>query len=351
MFIAEMDTPLSPSVAAALREALTRGDTGYPTRGRMAEAYAGFAHQQFGWWPDPLHMRLLPDVNTGVYETILLLTEPGDGVVVDIPAYPPFFSKVAHAGRVVVENPLIRMPDGSYHIDLDGLERAFASGARAYLLCNPQNPTGTVFDRQALLDVAALADRYDVRILVDEIHGPLTYPGVTHVPFQTLAADAAQRSIVFVSASKAWNLAGLKAALAIPGPEAIEAFAALPIDVSYEAGLLGVLAAEVAFTEDAGWLDALRQGLDHNRKRLAARLAEEVPAIRYRAPDATFLAWLDCGELGLGDDPAETFLRVGRLAVNSGPAFGAPGKGFVRLNFAAHPELIDEAVRRIAMSV
>jgi cystathionine beta-lyase len=351
MFIAEMDTPLSPAVANTLRAAVARGDTGYAVRGRLAEAYAAFAYQRFGWWPDPIHMRLAPDVNTAIYETVLALTERGDGVVVDTPAYPPFFSKLHHAERMVVENPLVEAPDGGYRIDLSGLERAFAAGARAYLLCNPHNPTGTVFDRQTLIDVATLAERCAVRILVDEVHSPLTFPGVTHVPFQALDLAAAQRSVVFVSASKAWNLAGLKAALIIPGPDAQRDLATMPDEVAYGAGLFGVLAGEVAFTEDQPWLDALRAGLDHNRMRLATRLAEEVPAIRCRPPDATFLAWLDCRALDLGDNPADTFLRVGRLALNGGPAFGPPGRGFARLNFAAHPELIDEAVRRIVRSI
>lgn len=351
MFIAEMDTPLSPGVAAALYDAVARGDTGYATLGRLGEAYADFAHYRFGWRPDPSHMRLVSDVNTGIYEAVSVLTEPGAAVVMDTPAYPPFFTKLRRAGRVIMENPLVMEGDGSHRIDLDGLDRAFAAGAAAYLLCNPHNPTGTVFARDTLLAVADLAQRYGARLLVDEIHGPLTYPGVTHVPFQSLPMAAAGRAVVFVSASKAWNLAGLKAALVIPGPDAPDALAEMPLEASFRAGLLGVLAGEAALTEDIDWLDALRAGLDHNRERLATRLAEEVPVIGYRPPDATYLAWLDCRALGLGDDPAETFLRVGRVCLSSGPDFGAAGNGFARLNLATRPDLIDEAVRRIARSL
>lgn len=351
MFIAEMDVPLAPPLVSALNEAVARGDTGYAMIGRMAEAFSAFAHRRFGWWPDPTPMRLVPDVNNGIAEVLRVVSEPGDAVVFDTPAYPPFFTNLSRHDRRVVENPLLRMADGRYQPNLEGLERAFASGVRVYLLCNPHNPTGTVFTRDSLLSIAELADTYGVRVIADEIHAPITYPGVVHVPFLSLPPASCQRAISLVSASKAWNTAGLKAALAVPGPDAYATVAEMAPEVSFSSGLFGVIAAEAAFTEGGAWLDDLRAGLDHNRQRLARRLAEEVPRIGYRPPDATFLAWLDCRELGLGDDPAEAFLERGRLAVNSGLSFGEVGRGFVRVNIAAAPGLIDEAVRRIALTV
>ena len=350
MFIAEMDTPLAAPIATALAESISLGDSGYATIGRLGAAYADFADRRYGWSPDPASMRLIPDVNTGIYEVVRALTAPGDGVVIDTPAYPPFFAKLHAAERTIVENPMLATDIG-FQPDLDGLERAFAAGATVYLLCNPHNPTGTALTVETLTAIAALADEYGVRMLADEIHGPLTYPGVKHVPFQTLDAPAAQAAVTFVSASKAWNLPGLKAALAVPGPGAAEAVAALPEEVSYAAGIFGVLASEIAFTEGLAWLEELMAGLDHNRMRLAARLAEELPEIGYRPPDATYLTWLDMRALDLGDDPAQAILERGRLALYSGLAFGEPGRGFVRMNIATHPELIDEAVRRIAVAV
>lgn len=349
MFIAEMDTPLAPAIASALVESVSLGDTGYATIGRLGEAYAGFAERRYGWSPDPGTMLLVPDVNHGICEVLRAVSRPGDAVVLDTPAYPPFFSTVQAAEHTVVENPMRETAEG-FEIDLDGLERAFAAGAKVYLLCNPHNPTGTVLTADTLAAVAALADKYGVRVLADEIHGPMTYPGVKHVPFQTIAAPAAASAITFVSASKAWNLPGLKAALAIPGPDAVDSVASIDA-LAVSAGLHGVLASEVAFTEGLLWLEDLMSGLDHNRMRLATRLAEELPEIRYRPPDATYLAWLDLRAFDLGDDPAVRILDRGRLALHSGSAFGAAGNGFARLNFAARPELIDEAVRRIAVAV
>jgi cysteine-S-conjugate beta-lyase len=339
MFVAEMDTLLAPAIVTALSDAVVRGDTGYADPGRLAEAYATFAVHRFGWAPDPEPMRVVADVNSGIYEIVKLLTRRGDTVVLDTPAYPPFFAKLTAAERAIVENPMLVGEDGRWRPDLDGLARAFEAGAAVYLLCNPHNPTGTVLDQ------------YGVRVLADEIHGPLTYPGVTHIPFLTLDAPAARSALAFVSASKAWNLPGLKAALIVPGRDAEGPLEGLPIEASFGAGLFGVLAGEAALVDGRVWLDELMAGLDHNRARLAARLAEALPEIGYRPPDATYLAWLDCRALGLGDDPAEVFLERGRLALNSGPAFGDPGKGFARLNLAAHPELIDEAVRRMAAAV
>jgi cystathionine beta-lyase len=353
MFVAEMDCALAPPVAAALAGAVRRGDTGYAWPGRLPGAFGGFASRRFGWWVDPADVRVIPDVMRGVVEVLRVLTGPGDGVVVDTPAYPPFFSALAEAHRRVTQCPMAPDGLGRYAIDLDGLERAFAEGARAYLLCNPHNPTGVVHGRDVLLAVAELADRYRVRILVDEIHAPLTYPGVPFTPFLTLAdvAPAAAAAVTFHSASKAWNLPGLKAAVAVPGPAAREDLERMPLGVQFGTGLFGVLAAVAAFEAGEPWLDALLRDLDGNRRLLADLLADLLPRVRYRMPDATYLAWLDCRELDLGDDPAERFLARGRVALNAGPTFGPPGRGFARLNLATSPELITEGVRRMAAAL
>jgi cysteine-S-conjugate beta-lyase len=261
-------------------------------------------------------------------------------VVINTPSYPPFFTILREAGCRTVESPL----DDRYRPDLDLLADQFAAGARAYLLCNPHNPTGTVLRRDELVAIAELADRYGVLVLSDEVHAPLVYPGAAHVPILTLDSPAAARASAFVSASKAWNLPGLKSALAIAGPEAT----ALPTDIAFGASLFGVLAGEAALRAGIPWLDALLAGLDSNRRLLAELLADQLPEVGYRMPEATYLAWLDCRALGLGEDPAAVFLERGRVALSPGPDFGAPGRGFARLNLATAPELIVEAVRRMA---
>lgn len=353
LWVAEMDTPLAEPISAALVAAIGRGDTGYAHPGRLPEAYAEFATRRFGWTPDPARTLVVADVMSGIVEVLRAVTAPGDAVVVNPPVYPPFYAFLAHAQRRPVEAPLQVGEDGGYRLDLAALEAAFAAGARAYLLCNPHNPTGTVFDRDSLLAVAELADRYGVRLLVDEIHSPLVYPGAVHIPFLSLAEEpgvglAAARAVSFVSASKAWNLPGLKAALAIGGPAASSDLARIPVHAQFGAGLLGVIAAEAALREGVTWLEELLAGLAANRALLGEVLAERLPEVRYRPPDATYLAWLDCRALGLGDDPAAVFLDRGRVAVNPGLSFGTGGAGFVRLNFATAPERLTEAVDRMA---
>ncbi|MGW4640428.1 MalY/PatB family protein [Sphaerisporangium sp. NPDC004334] len=350
MWVAEMDTPLAEPIAAALREAVARGDTGYAVACGLPEAFAAFAARRFGWHTDPAAIRLVPDVMAGIIEVLHLVTAPGDRVVVNTPAYPPYFYWLPRIGREVVQSPLALGPDG-YRLDLAALERDFAAGAAAFLLCNPHNPTGLVLAEEELRAVAALAGRYGVRVISDEIHAPLVYAGARHVPFPSLDDPAAARSVALVSASKAWNLAGLKAALAVPGPEARRDLAAIAAEVSESSGMFGVLASEAAFTAGEPWLDALMAGLTANRALLGDLLAERLPGVGYQPPQATYLAWLDLRALGLGDDPAEWFLRRGSVALYSGLKFGTPGRGFARFNFATPPGLLTDAVARMASSL
>lgn len=349
-FVAEMDTPLAPPVAEALIAAVRRGDTGYPTPAGLPDAFAEFAARRYGWRPDPARIRMISDVMSGMLEVLQVITEPGAAIVVNTPVYHPFFFWLPHIGRRVVQSPL-RAAGHGYRLDLDRLERDFAAGAAAYLLCNPHNPTGTVFTEAELRAVADLAERYRVRVVADEIHAPLVYPGKRHVSFGSLPGDAASRAVVAVSASKAWNLAGLKAALLVAGPDAWQDLERISMELSYHTGILGVVASEAAFRHGEPWLSQLLGDLDRNRSLLAERLAAELPEVGYHPPDATYLAWLDCRRLDLPGDPAETFLEYGKVAVNSGPTFGEGGEGFVRLNLAMSAERLTEAVRRMAVAV
>jgi len=353
LWVAEMDVRLAEPVRQALAQLVDRSDTGYVTWGGLPEAYAGFAARRWQHPVDPSRVVVVPDVMRGVFEVLLVATEPGDRVVINPPVYAPFFETITHARRRLDEVPLRRDADGVYGLDLGGLERAFAAGARAYLLCSPHNPVGRVWSRAELAAVAALAETHGVVMLVDEIHAPLVYAPHRHVPFASLDQPAAADAITLVSASKAWNLAGLKCALAVAGSaRGAQLLAAMGEEVSYGAGLLGAVANTVAFSEADPWLDELLAALQANRERLGGLLAEHLPAVRWKpeALQATYLAWLDCSPLGL-DDPAGVFERRGRVALEPGPVFGTGGEGFVRLNFATSPEILDEAMRRMAAAL
>ena len=346
-WVAEMDYPLADPIRRVLREAIDRDDAGYASAAGLGEAFARHAAMRWSWDLEPADVNLVADVVTGISELLRVATAPDDAVVIEPPVYPPFASTVRSLGRRVVEAPLARTERG-WAPDLEAIERAYASGARVHLLCSPQNPTGIVYERDALVAIAALAERHGVLVLADEIHAPLTLPGATHVPFPTVS-DAARRSaIVLTSASKAWNVAGLKAAMMIAsaeGPRAV--LSRIPPETPYHAGHLGVLAGIAAFREGDAWLAQVVAIVDRNRRLLADLLRSELPAVRYVMPQASYLAWLDCTALALGDDPAAAFLERGRVALSSGPTFGTQGKGFARLNLATTRRLLEEAVLRM----
>jgi cystathionine beta-lyase len=252
--------------------------------------------------------------------------------------------------RRVIEAPL----SAEHRIDPDALDRAFALAAvggrrAAFLLCSPHNPTGTVHTREELDAVIELADRRGVQVIADEIHAPIVYPGQQHLPY--LSLPGTERGFAVLSASKGWNLAGLKAALAVAGGEASVDLARLPQEVRSGPSHVGVIAHVAALRDGRAWLDSLLEGLDSNRRLLGELLADRLPAIAYREPAGTYLAWLDCRALELSDDPAAVFLERGRVALNSGPRFGTGGAGHVRVNLATSPEILTEAVARMASAV
>lgn len=350
LFVAETDFPLAPAITHALDRAVRSGDTGYvASRTPLAEAFAGFAQRRYGWSPEPARMRSTADVSMGIVEILRRVTAPGDRVIVNPPVYPPFFELVEEAGAVVERVPL-RDTGDEWELDLDGIRAALEDGARAVLLCNPHNPTGTVHSAASLAALADLAVEYGAAVVSDEIHAPLAQPGAGFTPFLAVSDAARQVGYAIVSASKAFNLAGLKCALMVTAAEdTSRVVRGLPVEVEWRTGQFGMLAAVAAFSEESdAWLDGLLVTLDENRRLLADLLAEHLPGARYRMPDAGYLAWIDLTGLGWGANPSKRILREAKVALHFGPAFGAEGAGHVRLNFGTSPEIITEAITRIA---
>lgn len=352
LFVAEMDARVAAPVVEAVGDAMRRGDTGYPAGTAYAEAFDAFARERWGW--DGIAVEraaMVPDVMRGILEVLEIVSSPADAVVVNAPVYPPFYAQVRHTGRHVEEALL----DAAHRIDLATLEvayeRAAARGPRpVHLLCSPHNPTGTVHTAEELAAVAALSARHGVRVVVDEIHAPLVGAGARFVPY--LAVPGTSTAITLLSASKAWNLAGLKAALAVAGEDAAGDLRRIPPWVRVGGpSHVGVIAHVAAIRVGGPWLDDVNLAIDERRAFLAALLAERLPAARYRPGEGTYLAWLDLRELGLGDDPAAVLLERARVALNAGPTFGSGGAGHVRLNLAASRSTIDEAVRRMAAAL
>jgi cystathionine beta-lyase len=346
-FVAEMDVTLAAPIIEALTDAVARSETGYAFPDPdLAEALTAYHAARFRWDHDPASVALIPDVMSGVTEILRRAVPAGSGVVVNTPVYPPFFEHVEEAGCRIVEAPLARAGD-AYVMDLGALEAAFRDGAPAYLLCNPHNPTGLVPSAAELRGVASLAERYGVLVLADEIHAPLVMPESRHVPYLSLE-EGCPHGIALVSASKGWNLPGLKCAQIVTASAATRALVArLPEELTYRAANLGIIASIAAYREGGAWLDELLILLDRNRTQLVELIRERLPEIRYSPPQGTYLAWLDCTALDLPADPAQFFLERGRVALRPGPDFGSGGRGFVRVTIATSLEILTEIVDRM----
>jgi cystathionine beta-lyase len=338
--IAEMDFAVAPAIEEVLVRTVRASDLGYAhaRSSGLYESFAAFAERRWGWALDPEAVVAVPDVMVGVAELLRVLTPDGAGVVINPPVYPPFFSIVAETGRRPVKVPLV---DGA--LPLEGMREALRAGASAVLLCNPQNPTGNVWSADDVRAVGELAAEHEALFLSDEIHAPVTVPGVRHVP----AATVAENAIVLTSATKAWNLAGLKCGLAVGRSDVL---ARLPEPIHDRVGHLGILASAAAFAAGEEWLDELRAYLAETRRILPELLEQHAPGVHVAPAQATFLAWLDFRDTDL-DEPAAAVLERGRLSLLPGTDFGSAGAGFARLNIGTSHELVEESVRRIGRAL
>ena len=349
-FVAEMDFKVAPAVQAVIEGYVQRGDYGYgqfSDAGVLNDAFAAYMSRRHGWRPDPTLTVAIGDVVQGLVACIEAFSDHDAGVIAQTPVYPPFLMSIGWTGRRLVENPMV--DDGSHFVlDLDGLERA-GPDASILLVCNPQNPTGRVFERQELEGIAAIADRHDLTIVSDEIHSDLIYPGRKHIPMETVEG-ATGRTVTLTSATKGYNIPGLRTAIAhFSTPELKARFdTRIPEHMLGGPNRIGVAATIAAWAEADDWLAGVMTYLDRNRSRVAEWAAEH--RIGHHTPEATYLAWLDCRGLDLaeGMTPHQHFLDRARVALSQGHDFGAPGAGHVRLNFGTSAEVLEEILGRMA---
>ena len=350
--VAEMDFPIATPIATELRKLIDRSDTGYlGPYPELFEAFSGFADSLWSWRPDPAQMRIATDVGVGVVEVIRTLISPGDRVAINAPVYDNMWRWVNEVRAELVNVPLYE--NGlQYSLDLEALEAAYSQGVKVHILCHPHNPVGILFGKEELKGIADLAEKYGVVVVSDEIHAPLTYDQAQFHPFLSVSESARAVGITVTSASKSFNIAGLKCALIITESSALrEKLSAMPLSVAFRASLFGAAAATVAFRDCHEWLSGALDSLAKNRTLIANLIHSMLPSIGYREPDFGYLAWLDLSALGLGSDPSKTILERGRLALNSGAMYSPAHSHFARLNFGTSPEIITEAFHRIARSL
>jgi cystathionine beta-lyase len=353
-WVADMDFPVAEPISSYITQAVRDGDLGYPvnpTPSALPTVFAKRALERFGWQVDPHRVLVITDVVQGIYLGLYTLSEPGDGVVLQTPVYPWFLKSTDEIGRRRIVNQLVEGPRG-YEIDFDDLRAKIDARTRILLLCSPQNPTGRVFTRPELEQLAQIAIERDLIVISDEVHGDLAFPGHRYIPIASLGPEIEARTITLTSATKAFNMAGLRCGVAVFGSDELKRrFQVVPSHLRGGLGSFGLHASEIAWTSCQPWLDETLAYLEGNRAFVAKFVKERLPGIRHCSPEATYLAWLDCRALSLAPDPFTFFLERARVALSDGRRNGPGGEGFVRLNFATSRAILTQILERLEQAL
>lgn len=352
MWVADMDFRSPEPVIEALRERVEHGIFGY---GGLDDDLQALVSQRmadrYQWTVEPDHVLVVSELVSAFNLVMRTIGAPGDGVLINTPAYPPFFEAIDHANRardIAALTPVQK--DGAtlhYEIDFDALEAAITPRTRLFMLCNPHNPVGRVFTRAELERLADLCLRHDLLICSDEAHCDLIYDG-QHIPIASLSPEVAARTITLQAPSKTYNLPGLKCGyIIIQNADLMEQLLYVKDRIVPHTSVMGTVGAVAALRHGQPWLDDLLPYLRANRDTVMAFVGEHMPAIRTTCPEGTFLAWLDCRALSLPPDPHMFFLEEAKVALNDGADFGEAGEGFVRLNFGCPRRTLMEGLERL----
>ena len=351
--VAEMDFGAAPAILDAIAGLSADANFGYLPpflAEELAAACAEFQKRRYGWDTDPALIHHVPDVIKALEIAIARFSRPGSPVILPTPAYMPFLSVPGFLGREIIQ---VRMRDdgGFFTLDLDAIEDAFRAGGHLVIFCNPYNPLGRVFAEAEMRQLTDVVERHGGRVFADEIHGPLVYPGGRHIPYASTSDAAAAHTLTATSASKGWNLPGLKCAQVILSNEGDQQrWEEMGFFAAHGASNPGVAANIAAYRHGEAWLDEVVGYLDESRRLLAGLLARHLPQVRYRPPDGTYLAWLDCAAMDLPDSPGE-LINGAHVTVVDGPAFGDGGASAFRLNFATPQPILAEMVERVAAAL
>jgi cystathionine beta-lyase len=349
-WVADMDFGVAPPISEALARLARNQEYGYAARdGQLAAAFARRMQRRFNWQTDPADTHPVGDLVQASFSSVMAFSDPGDAVLLQLPSYPPFMAAINDTGRRLIANHM--RDDGSrWVLDLAAYEAAPDARTRVLIFCHPQNPTGRVFSRTELEEVAAFAIRHDLTVVSDEIHADIVYPDNTHIPLASLSPEIAARTVTITSATKSFNIPTLRCAVMHFGTPALKErfFARIPARLLGSPGVTGVDATIAAWDDGQPWLDEILAQLKVNRDWLARTISAELPGVTLRLPEATYLAWLDCSALKLPTPAGQFFLDRARVGLNFGEAFGAPYANFARLNFATPAPVLREIVGRMA---
>jgi cysteine-S-conjugate beta-lyase len=352
-WVADMDFGVAPAISAALTRLTQHQEYGYAAReGTLQAAFARRMQQRFDWRVDAADAIPIGDLVQASFSSVMAFSEPGDGVLLQLPSYPPFMLAIEETGRRLIANP---MRDEGTHwvLDLAAYEAAPDPRTRVLIFCHPQNPTGRCFSRAELEAVAAFAIRHDLIVVSDEIHADIVYPGNTHIPLASLNDEIAARTITITSATKSFNIPALRCAVMHFGAPALKQLflSRIPARLLGSPGVTGVDATIAAWDDGQPWLDEILAQLQANRDWLAQTIAAALPGVTMRLPEATYLAWLDCRALELPCSAGQFFLDKARVGLNFGETFGPQYAGFARLNFATPAPILRQIVDRMAAAL
>ena len=350
MWVADTDFRSPEAVIHALHERVDHGIFGYGAPPKeLDQTVVQRLKRLYNWDVQESQIGYIPGVVTGFNAAIRSFCAPDEAVIYNTPAYPPFISAPDSAKLQGVQNPLVRGQDGRFYLDFERFEEQIVSEkVRAFILCNPHNPTGRVFTREELTQLAEICIRHNVLIISDEIHCDILYDGHKHIPIASLSPEVAANTITFMAPSKTYNIAGLHASVCIiQNPGLKDKFHRFCDGLVGRPGVLALTAAHAAYAEGDEWLTEQNHYLQQNRNFLDDAIRTQLPGIKWNKPEATFLGWLDCSELGLAESPYEFFLREARVGLNDGITFGPQCGDYVRINFGTTRANLQEAINRM----
>ena len=356
--VMEMDFPIAQPIRDVLIEMVNHSDLGYlgPVP-ELADGFAEFCVKRWGWEIDKSQVRIAADVGVGCVEVLRVITQPGDRILINSPVYQNFFNWINEVRLEKVDIPFVNSGSQNddvnpWTLDLDEVEKSYASGIKVHLLCSPHNPLGRIYSREELNRIADMAKKYGVIVISDEIHSLLTFKTHEFIPFLTISETAREVGITVTSASKGWNIAGLKSALIVSQNGAIdEVLKLMPPAVKFRSSILGAFASAAAFKDGEVWLDSVIDTLEKNSVMVRDLLSAKLPSVKMHLPQSSYVAWLDLTSLNLGENPAQTLLERGKVAFNAGHMYGAQSSQFVRLNYATSQIILTEAIDRIVKSL